>query len=949
MNIIKKHLNKIIFLAILLIGIFGLAQNFTQAAFTTGKAKSINLDTDSSLKGWWTFDGGKTGAGYTQDSTSNNNIATTTLITRSPGKVGQALGFNLANTPPTTSGLVGWWNMDRNQVLGTNLNDLSTSNNDGTITGATLVTGKIGQSLNFDGSDDGVAISGSTVYVANGVAYTASAWVKVTDFSPNSYPHILVLRSNTTEPWELILSDQVSYLGISIGSANDWAKGKSDTAAATLTNGWHHVAVTYSGGDRTVLSNFTGYLDGVSFSFSAAGGYSVLTQTSSIGSTNGAGGSLNFFEGAIDDVRVYNRALSASEVANLYRGSSYAQVSPSPLSTGLDTFTNTGLTVGSWVKYASSTGNQILLRKADTATSSNAYQLSSNGTNFQFLLGTTTSLTITGTTAVKPNVWYYVAGVADGTNMRLYVNGRQEASATQSGTTINTISPTTNNWGNSLFLGMDDSPTNFLVGHLDDPRVYARALSANEVYQLYTHGKRNLTVAKPKTDPVTLQSGLVGWWTFDGKDTTGGSTRVFLDRSVSAVIATSTTVTLASGKIAQGISLNGTNAQAVSNPSSVFNLSSSSFTTSARIKTTQTAFSTVFTIRTLSGSSNISDLVAINATANKASVYYWEPTDATSPNFAGTITINNGQWHMLTVTYVNGGLLQLYVDGRPDGSATPSGNTSNINAKYLTIGSNVGSIQFFNGSIDDLRVYNRALSANEIKQLYTQGTRAVTVAKPKPTPVNFYTSLVGHWTFDGKDCGLTYCVDKSGQTRTATLTSGAAPGVAKLGQGLKLDGVSNYVATGSFTVDSQTFSLSFWFYNNNNASGARYITKHTGWTDNLVYFGIYGLGGGSIRTDLYTDGTSPNGRWDTSEWAVNKWQLYTLTYDATTNIGTLYRDGISIGTNSYPTDPTDVSSPLRIGTDFDLGQYFNGRFDDVRLYSRVLSAGEVYQLYRLGL
>ena len=78
----------------------------------------------------------------------------------------------------------------------------------------------------------------------------------------------------------------------------------------------------------------------------------------------------------------------------------------------------------------------------------------------------------------------------------------------------------------------------------------------------------------------------------------------------------------------------------------------------------------------------------------------------------------------------------------------------------------------FDGSLDDVRIYNRTLSASEVKQLYLQGSSLKQNITPrKGTNTGTYSldsGLVGHWTFDGKDTAWNSNTtqDKSGQGNT---------------------------------------------------------------------------------------------------------------------------------------------------------------------------------------
>lgn len=82
----------------------------------------------------------------------------------------------------------------------------------------------------------------------------------------------------------------------------------------------------------------------------------------------------------------------------------------------------------------------------------------------------------------------------------------------------------------------------------------------------------------------------------------------------------------------------------------------------------------------------------------------------------GTNTVGLNTWRHLTLTR-DGSLLRLFLDATPSLTATTSQNFSTNNTKY-----NIGggrSIYFFNGRIDDIRIYNRALLSNEIYQLFS--------------------------------------------------------------------------------------------------------------------------------------------------------------------------------------------------------------------------------------
>ena len=92
---------------------------------------------------------------------------------------------------------------------------------------------------------------------------------------------------------------------------------------------------------------------------------------------------------------------------------------------------------------------------------------------------------------------------------------------------------------------------------------------------------------------------------------------------------------------------------------------------------------------------------------------------AAADGIAGTVLINDGKWHHVVAQF-NGTAISVYTDGKYDNSkAKTTTPTSNNNLK-VRIGNLPGYTDYFNGSIEDVCIYNRALSAAEILQLYKE-------------------------------------------------------------------------------------------------------------------------------------------------------------------------------------------------------------------------------------
>lgn len=88
-------------------------------------------------------------------------------------------------------------------------------------------------------------------------------------------------------------------------------------------------------------------------------------------------------------------------------------------------------------------------------------------------------------------------------------------------------------------------------------------------------------------------------------------------------------------------------------------------------------------------------------------------------DFAGTITINDGNWHFIAVTY-DGTTVALYVDTVADSTMNLTLNT--ISGGQFQIGCNINDGEFIEGAIDDVRVYSTVLTATQLGLIYNGGS-----------------------------------------------------------------------------------------------------------------------------------------------------------------------------------------------------------------------------------
>ena len=207
------------------------------------------------------------------------------------------LGQQIDWSNPLSKGLVGYWLM--NEGAGNTVQDLSGNGRHGTFLGTntTLATGKFGPCLNFNGTADRVAYPAFD----SGPAISISAWI----------------MSNAWDSDDTILSQMRTVFAVRGGGASLYFYPDADEAPISYTHTftvgqWYHVAVSFSAAQDYIMA-----IDGVVVASGTSG--SDLDRVA-YGSGIGTLGTTSWpFKGNIDNLLLYNRALSAGEIADLYR------------------------------------------------------------------------------------------------------------------------------------------------------------------------------------------------------------------------------------------------------------------------------------------------------------------------------------------------------------------------------------------------------------------------------------------------------------------------------------------------------------------------------------------------------------------------------------------------------------------------------------------------------
>jgi hypothetical protein len=425
---------------------------------------------------------------------------------------------------PINGNLVGHWKLD--EGLGNTFIDHSGKGNNASIptpSGISWTSGKVGQAALFNSTTGAFGVVANNPSIDLTEELTISAWIR-----PNAIENKGILTKLSGDGYEFrIFSDGKLEFRINRSSEGTTYKIMSNQKYVADGRTWTHVAVTFNG------TNSTLYINGEEDNFANFNLVTIKSNTSDL--RIGAVGNGNRWNGGLDDIRLYNKALTKNEISSLYensdfsisqtnlepvgywkmdegngnsfvdnsaKGNNAAILNPSGINWTSGKIGQSAVFSGNLGAYGSVPHNpsiditdQITITAwiRPNAIENKGILTKLNGDGYELRIfsdgklefrinrasaGTTYKLTSKGNYVADGKTWTHVAVTFNGTNSTIYINGSQDNSQTYQTTKI--ISTDGNLTIGSVGAG------NRWNGLLDEIRLYDRALTPSEILNIYT-------------------------------------------------------------------------------------------------------------------------------------------------------------------------------------------------------------------------------------------------------------------------------------------------------------------------------------------------------------------------------------------------------------------------------------------------------------------------------
>lgn len=908
-------------------------------------------------------------------------------------------------SPPETGGqfsegLVGYWKMDESSWNGTSgeVIDSSGNGNHGTRQGdATTGSGQFGNGGSFDGTGDYINL-GSEQQISSQNA-TASIWYKQNGNSGDSSATThQFISANTYNPFNWLCSrnNRASYW-INGGENNGWHLGTTDLS----DNKWHHIALVF---ELNKNKTYSLYVDGnLESQETNSDGALNTTYIRYIATYDGVNRLAN---GTIDDVRVYNRALSPAEIRDLYNWASgpvgYWKFDEASTTQALDSsgnniaLTASGISSSNiingkfgkayyyntwedrhtgWNSVLAPNFNQITMEawvypKAtpaergtiilNTGSSGGVYlSLASNNSLQTYWHGRSSpGYHSSGANTVPNNQWSHVTVSWDAVGTKLYVNGILKNTVNATGTGVSNQ--------NNLIIGAESSGRQF-NGFIDDVRIYNYARTSAQIIEDMNAG--HPIGGSPIGSQATYLNFNEGYGvTVHDKGTVGDNGTLYND-----VTWTN------NGKIDKAITFDGLNDMVANFTSDNFeyigeNMSFSLWvkrdggdTDGGKIVSKPWNGSGQYNYRLETDSLEGIKLHLHGTTVwDSSTIANTLPAD-TWVHIAVTLNSNNS-----VKIYKNGA--EIYSDTHTISSWTPSSGDGNVSlclgSLYPYGGGWAGATSHaFKGSIDEFKFYRVTLTTNQALQEYNQGKSAVMGSlgtEADGTTPSFSSSReycvpgdtttcdppIAEWKFDEKTGSTAY--DTSGNGNTGTLTSmetsdWRSAGECKYGSCLLFDGSNEYVDfNAADIVNSSTGTIEAWIYAENwDANRMTIFSSEIGpaWVN--LRFVLFSNSNNSLTFSVANGTSSAQDNCNTGTVLSNKtWYHVTGIYNGS-NLKIYINGELKDTYDTSITPGTFTPTKTMVGWHCS-DRYWNGKIDQVRIYNYARTPAQIAWDYNRG-
>ncbi|MBI2236025.1 MAG: tandem-95 repeat protein [Magnetospirillum sp.] len=630
-----------------------------------------------------------------------------------------------------------------------------------TVVDDTRVLGAVAAGGRFHSAGDSViALSNATSLATAAGSFTWETWVRSTATAK---------RQDLIDVHGINTSFNRLYIGADNKLHFENEANAGPTSAATVADGgWHHVAAVYDATAGSVQLLVDGVASGAPVSMPVNVGVNANDTAVTLGGLNDQSVYSNMLVGELDNTRIWSTARTADQiqaamhgqpaasepgllgswtfnegddgavdhaggnntgriwtrspwhlddtVLHMAGGSGIAIASPSVLFT--NGTVNPPLTLEAWVR-TSKAGVTDLIRIGQASDADVIFWWINGGTmHFSGYDGVGTAYgQINGTTVVNDGEWHHLAVTISGSNtVSFYIDGLADAvSGTLNGHSFN---PTQVTIGNGL------------LGEMADARIWQGVLPQNEI-------SSNMNVA----DPTSINGTLAGHWPLDE-----GSGTTVVDSAGNDNSGTVTGGSWVDKFTSSGI---------IDPPDTAMHFDGSSFVSLGDVNNLGTGDFTIETwinpatlasdqIIMLKGKSDDpTGQIALMISGGRlvfAGGGLWDATNGWHLQ-SGMEALKAGEWQHVAVTR-QGSSYSLYLGGTLIGTATGTANYDYTNAYDLRIGSHQvasggGGADFFSGEIADFRIWNKALTED---QLWDSIETPATGSEP---------GLVGAWALDG--------------------------------------------------------------------------------------------------------------------------------------------------------------------------------------------------------